>query len=56
MNYRSGLVDVSVDDTEQYRRRANVRIQGIHDTGVGKDARAKVLQVVINETMKMRPS
>ena len=45
-------LEVSVDDTEQYSRRANVRIQGKHDTAAGEDVRAKVLQV-INETIKM---
>ena len=51
---RVSTFDVSVDDTEQYSRRANVRIQGIRDMGAGEEARAKVLQV-FNETMKMRP-
>ena len=46
-------LEAGVDDTEQYSRRANVRLQGIHDIGTGEEARVKVLQV-INETMKMR--
>ena len=52
LQVRVSKLEVSVDDTEQYSRRANVRIQGIHDTGASEDARATVLQV-INETMKM---
>ena len=51
---RVGKFDVNVNVTEQYSRRANVRIQGIHDTGAGEEARAMVRQV-INETMEMRP-
>ena len=51
LQVRVRKLEASVDDTEQYSRRANVRI---HDTDTGEEARVKVLQV-INETMKMRP-
>ncbi|KAI0214971.1 hypothetical protein LSAT2_032982, partial [Lamellibrachia satsuma] len=54
LQVRVSKLEVSVDDTEQYSRRADVRIQGIHDTGTGEEARGKVLHV-INETMKMHP-
>ena len=44
----------SLDDTEQYSRRANLRIQGIPDPGAGEDSCAKVLDV-INNAMKLQP-
>ena len=40
---RVDKLEVSVDDMEQYSRRANLRIQGIAESGTGEDARAKVL-------------
>ena len=51
---RIDKLEVSVDDTEQYSRRANVRIQGIAESGTGEDARAKVLEI-FNQKMKMSP-
>ncbi|KAI0214969.1 hypothetical protein LSAT2_032980, partial [Lamellibrachia satsuma] len=42
---RVDKLEVSVDDTEQYSRRANLRIQGIAESGTGEDARAKVLEI-----------
>ena len=45
---------MSVDDTEQYSRRTNLRIQGIAESGTGDDARAKVLEI-FNQKMKMSP-
>ena len=44
----------SLDDTEQYSRRANLRIQGIPDPGAGEDSCAKVLDV-INNAMNLQP-
>ena len=34
-------LEVNMDNIEQYSGRANVRIQGLHDTGADEDARAK---------------
>ncbi len=45
----------SLDDTEQYSRRANLRIQGIPDPGTGEDACAKVLDVINNAMMFQPP-
>ena len=45
----------SLDDTEQCSRRANLRIQGIPDPGAGKDACAKVLDVINNAMMFQPP-
>ena len=47
-------LETAVDDTEQYSRRPNLRIQGIAETGAGEDARAKVLTVA-NTVMKLDP-
>ena len=51
---RVDKLEVSVDNTEQYSRRANLRIQGIAESGTGEDARAKVLEI-FNQKMKMSP-
>ena len=45
----------SLDDTEQYSRRANLRMQGIPDPGTGEDACAKVLDVINNAMMFQPP-
>ena len=51
---RVDKLEVSVDDTEQYSRRANLPIQGIAESGTGEDARVKVLEI-FNQKMKMSP-
>ena len=53
---RVSVLEASVDASEQYGRRANLRIQGIVESGAGagEDACAKVLDV-INRTMLLRP-
>ena len=51
---RVSVLEASVDASEQYGRRANLRIQGIVEVGAGEDACAKVLDV-INSTMLLRP-
>ena len=55
---RVSVLETSVDASEQYGRRANLRIQGIVESGAGagagEDACAKVLDV-INSTMLLRP-
>ena len=51
---RIDKLEASVDDTEQYSRRANLRIQGIAESGTGEDARVKVLEM-FNQKMKMSP-
>ncbi|KAK2159080.1 hypothetical protein NP493_1733g00061 [Ridgeia piscesae] len=40
--------------SEQYGRRANLRIQGVVESGTGEDVCAKVLEV-INSTMLLLP-
>ena len=51
---RVSVLEASVDATEQYGRRANLRIQGIVESGAGEVACAKVLDV-INSTVLLRP-
>ena len=53
---RVSVLEASVDASQQYGRRANLRIQGIVESGAGagEDACAKVLDV-INSTMLLRP-
>ena len=53
---RVSVVELSVDASEQCGRRANLRIQGIVESGAGagEHACAKVLDV-INTTMLLRP-
>ena len=51
---RIDKLEVSVDDMEQYSRRANLCIQGIPESGTGEDARVKVLEI-FNQKMKMSP-
>ena len=51
---RVSVLEASVDPSEQYGRRANLRIQGIVESGAGEDACAKVLDV-INSTMLLHP-
>ena len=48
------MLGASVDATEQYGRRANLRIQVVLESGTGEDVCAKV-QEVINSTMLLRP-
>ena len=54
---RIDKLKLSVDDTEQYSRRANLRIQGIAGSGTSvssENAHAKVLEIFIQK-MKMSP-
>ena len=47
------LLEVSIDDQQQYSRRANLRFTGIEENA-GEDTTTKVLQI-INETMQLEP-
>ena len=51
---RVNVLGASVDASEQYGRRANLRIQGVVESGTGEDVCAKVLEV-INSTMLLLP-
>ena len=50
---RVSVLEASVDASEQYGRRANLRIQGIVESGPSEDACAKVMEV-INRTILLR--
>ena len=54
MHDRVSVLEASVDASEQYGRRANLRIQRIVESGAGAGACAQVLDV-INSTMLLRP-
>ena len=47
------LLEVSIDDQQQYSRRANLRFTGIEENA-GEDTTKKVLQI-LNETMQLEP-
>ena len=47
------LLEISIDDQQQYSRRANLRFTGIEENA-GEDTTKKVLQT-LNETMQLEP-
>ena len=50
---RVDKLEVSVEDTEQYSRRANLRIQGNAESATCEDARAKVLEIFNQKKMSV---